>query len=170
MYIQVEDNVCAWSSSHAIASNEQVQTLSRHPHDTQALPVMAGSTEALTSGVLEEYDSTWPTTKSHGSSTWLDTLAGLWTLSTSSSVASSDAASTTSDKPAHSITVWSVCMLPHPRPKSAIERTQLFERILEVSGAGPIALYGIGGAGKTQLAVKLAYCFLQRNPEFFPVI
>ena len=169
MYRRVEDNVCellTWASHNTIASTEQIQQLPRHSHDTEAPLTLEISTDSLTDAVVEEYNSPWPPTKSYGSSTWSDKLAGLWPLSKSSSVTSSDAKSTTSDRSAESTTVWPICMLPHPRPKSTIDRNQLFERLLEVSGDGPVALYGIGGAGKTQLAVKLAYWFLARNPEF----
>lgn len=169
MYRRVEDNICellTWSSNHAVASVKQFQQLPRHSQDTEAPIARSNSTESLTSDVVEEYDSTWPATKSYGSSTWLDKLSGLWPLSKSSSVTSSDAKSTTSDGPADPMTAWPIRMLPHPRPKSTIDRAPLFERLLEVSGAGPVALYGMGGTGKTQLAVKLAYWFLERDPEF----
>lgn len=169
MYMQVEDNICellTWSSNNAIVSIEQVKQLPRHSHDTEAPLTLVISTDSLTNAAVEEYNSPWPPTKSYGSSTWLDKLAGLWPLSKSSSVTSSDTKSTTSDRLAESTTVWPICMLPHPRPKNTLERAQLFERLLEMSGAGPVALHGIGGAGKTQLAVKLAYWFLERNPGF----
>jgi adenylate kinase family enzyme len=160
MYKRVEGNICellTWSSNNVIASIKQVQRLLRHPHDTEAPLSLANSTESLTGGVVEEYNSTWPPTKRYSSSTWLDKLAGLWPLSKPSSVM---------DSPADSMTRSPIYMLPHPRPASTIERAELFERLLIASGAGPVALYGIGGAGKTQLAVKLAYWFLERDPEF----
>lgn len=169
MYKRVEDNICellTWSSTNAIASMEQVQRLPRNSDDSEAPLAVADSTESLTDGVAEEYNSTWPPTRRSSSSTWLDKLSGLWPLSKPSYAIPSDAKSTTSDNPADPMTVWPICMLPHPRPKSTIERAQLFERLLVASGAGPVALYGIGGAGKTQLAVKLAYWFLERDPEF----
>lgn len=171
MYRRVEDNICellTWSTNHAIASVEQTQPLSRHySQDTEAPLALSNSTESLTGGVVEGYDSTWPASRSRGSSTWLDKLAGLWPLSQSSNITSSNTKSTAmSDGSTNSVTEWPIRMLPHPRPTNTIHRTQLFARLVEAYGAGPVALYGIGGAGKTQLAVKLAYWFLERDPEF----
>lgn len=168
-YRRVEDHISellTWSSNNATASIEQVERLSRHSHDTEAPPLtITNSTESLSGGVVEEYNSTWLPTQRSNSSTWLDKLAGLWPLSNRSSFTSSDTKSTKSNGAAESMAEWPICMLPHPRPESTIERAQLFERLLVASGAGPVALHGIGGAGKTQLAVKLAYWFLDRHPE-----
>ena len=170
MYRRVEDNICellTWSSNHPIASVGQTPKLSRHSQDIEAPLALSNSRESLTSGVVDEYDSTWPAPKSRGSSTWLNKLAGLWPSSNSSSITSSDAKSTTrSDGLADSMIVWPICILPHPRPKNTIDRAQLFARLVEAYGAGPVALYGIGGAGKTQLAVRLAYWLLERDPDF----
>jgi tetratricopeptide (TPR) repeat protein len=169
IYKRVEDNMCellSWSSSNLISSVEQVQRLPSHPHEDGAIFALTDSMQSLTGGLVEGYSLTGPPADRRNSSTWLDKLAGLWPLSKPSSVTPSEAKSTASDSPAEPMTMWPVCILPHPRPINTIERAQLFEDLLVASSSGPVALHGIGGAGKTQLAVKMAYWFLERDPEF----
>lgn len=146
MYTQVEDNICellSWSSSTPISSIEQVQRLPRHPHDGGSTLALSDSMQSFTGGLVDEYSLNGPPADRHSSSTWLDKLAGLWPLSKTSTVTSSEAKSTASNSPAEPMTIWPVFMLPHPRPINTIERAQLFENLIVASGSGPVALYGI---------------------------
>ncbi|ERF71804.1 hypothetical protein EPUS_01719 [Endocarpon pusillum Z07020] len=187
MYKLVEDNVCellTWSINSAIASTQQVQLLPKYPHATEAfldpalLPmpgnVLLGENALLRLGPRMKYEPsmeslTGGVAKDHklgGSSPWLSKLAGLRPFSNLSSFRPPGAKSTTSDSSTDTMTAWPIRMLPHPRPTSIVRRAQLFEKLLVASGDGPVALHGIGGVGKTQLAVRLAYWFLDRDPEF----
>ncbi|KAF7509591.1 hypothetical protein GJ744_007629 [Endocarpon pusillum] len=124
------------------------------------------SMESLTGGIVEDHKSTWPPRNHSSSSTWLNKLTGLRPFFNLSSVTPSEAKSTASDSSTDTTTIWPIRILPHARPTSIMRRAQLFEQLLVASGDGPVALHGIGGGGKTQLAVRLAYWFLDRGPEF----
>ena len=56
--------------------------------------------------------------------------------------------------------------LPFPRYKKFVGRRDLLEKLHEwlMKGNGPVGLHGLGGAGKTQLAVE----YLYRNGEAYP--
>jgi tetratricopeptide (TPR) repeat protein len=196
MYKVVEGNICellTWSTDTAIASAERVQLHLRHHDDSEPPPgpgvytmprddlledhyllapglaakSRTSSVGSLSGDFAEAGKLDRPPNNRSSSSTWLDRLSSFRPLFKTSSATPSEAQSARSDdSTADSKPTWPVCMLPHPRPSSAIRRAQLFESLLTASGDGPVALHGIGGVGKTQLAVRLAYWFLDRDPEF----
>ncbi|KAB8237936.1 uncharacterized protein BDW43DRAFT_296928 [Aspergillus alliaceus] len=61
--------------------------------------------------------------------------------------------------------VW---MVPFRRNLQFVGReevTRAEELIMEPNGAGKVAIYGLGGIGKTQIALELAYRMRNRDPE-----
>jgi hypothetical protein len=151
MYHVVEDNICellTWSTDAAFASKDH----GRHSSDNDtsdgdvnpSLPPNGGS-----------------------SSSWFDKLGGLQPLFKAFSTTPFETPlARSNDGSIDSKFIWPIHMLPHPRPSSTIRRKQLFESLLTASGNGPVALHGIGGVGKTYLAVRLSYWFPDRDPDF----
>lgn len=62
--------------------------------------------------------------------------------------------------------VWPIVMTPYPRNPHYVHRSELWNRMLSAMNKGfPIILQGIGGCGKTQVAVYLTNWFRDKNPD-----
>ena len=197
MYQVVEDNICellTWSTDTAVASADQDRrneegddtTLLAADHAApqndlldgtsllgsgQAKGDRSSSVESLSAAFAGQGSLGRPPHSRNSSNNWLDKLSGLRPLFKIASATPSETSSVKSDdSQIMSKSIWPLRMLPHPRPSHTIRRAQLFAELLTASGSGPVSLCGIGGVGKTQLAVKLAYWFLDRDPDDFTVI
>lgn len=57
-------------------------------------------------------------------------------------------------------------MIPYLQNFSYVDRTEIWPKIVSAMYQGPpIILYGIGGSGKTQMAIYLSYWFQDKNPD-----
>jgi tetratricopeptide (TPR) repeat protein len=73
-----------------------------------------------------------------------------------------------SSLPSRPLPVWPIHMLPYiPQLKTKlVPRDELFQSMLtSLEDGGTVALYGLGGAGKSNLAARLAYWQIERNPQ-----
>ena len=73
-----------------------------------------------------------------------------------------------SSLPSRPLPVWPIHMLPHipPLKTKLVPRDELFQSMLaSLEDTGTVALYGLGGAGKSNLAARLAYWQIERNPQ-----
>lgn len=62
--------------------------------------------------------------------------------------------------------VWPIVMLPYQRNPYYVHRSEIFNQMIALMNVGsPIFLQGIGGCGKTQMAIHLSHWFRDRDPE-----
>jgi tetratricopeptide (TPR) repeat protein len=62
--------------------------------------------------------------------------------------------------------VWPIVMTPYPRNPHYVHRSEIWNHMLSAMNKGvSITLQGIGGCGKTQVAVYLTHWFRDKNPD-----
>jgi tetratricopeptide (TPR) repeat protein len=62
--------------------------------------------------------------------------------------------------------VWPIVMTPYPRNPYYIYRTEIWNQMLSMMNKGfPLILHGVGGCGKTQVAIHLTNWFRDKNPD-----